>query len=480
MSTRPTFLKASLVLVAITLLMGLTGCQPEGVVLDPQTGQLVTVTPPMSPLATPTFSDDNTEPTAPPLPTVTPLPTLPPEPTRSGTPIIKHGPTLTPSPTRPPLWLTPTPVGSPPADLQSLYYVADNNGARELRVIKMDDQGRKWSESSVVISRDIPDLVGLYPSPDGKYLAIRETHGYFVMQRSSGLTWCPFDKPERCLGSFAAWTLDNRMVYHPGGVQSDDVVPGGAVVVDITTGQYNQLDLPTQPQYGYSIAHHLSLSPDNSRLAYATTYWDGREEISEIWTMRIDSTDKRLLRRVEGVINTLSWSPVGEQLIYLFQPGSMNSSTEPAGLWLLNSDGTGERLLANDTRSAGEPRYGPTWSPDGRYVAFGQVDNPALFLSDWREPGTNVYIADTVTGQITKLSTFEGRNASYPTWSPDSKFVAFVSSVITGEPEYGAVPTYVEVWVASVDGSQLYAVSGTARWANALAWLSPVPFTQEK
>jgi len=130
----------------------------------------------------------------------------------------------------------------------------------------------------------------------------------------------------------------------------------------------------------------------------------------------------------------------------------------------------------NQTYDAGEGRYGPTWSPDGRYVAFVRIDDPALFLSDWRDPGTNVYVADTVTGEITGLSAFEGRSNKYPTWSPDGQFVAFVSSIITDESQYDVPPPpiYTEVWVASVDGSQLYALSGNADWSTVLTWLPSV------
>ena len=191
--------------------------------------------------------------------------------------------------------------------------------------------------------------------------------------------------------------------------------------------------------------------------------------------MRMDGTHRRLVRKLIGWINTLSWSPVSEQLVYLDLPGTRRPSSDPYELWSLNSDGTGERLLARGQV------YGPTWSPDGRHVAFVQADNLDLYFSDWRRLGTNIYVADTITGQITRLSSFEGRSNHSPTWSPDGKFVAFVSVIPAGEPEmYSPGPVYVDVWVASVDGSQLFALSGTAGWSSPLAWLVGQPATPEK
>jgi Tol biopolymer transport system component len=153
----------------------------------------------------------------------------------------------------------------------------------------------------------------------------------------------------------------------------------------------------------------------------------------------------------------------------------MRPSCDPYELWLLNSDGTGEKLLARGQVNE------PSWSPDGRYVAFVQADDLDRYFSDWRGPGTNIYVADTITGQITRLSSFKGCNNHSPTWSPNGKYVAFVSVIPGGEPEmYSPGLVYVEVWVASVDGSQLYAVSGTASWPGELAWLSSMPSAQEK
>jgi Tol biopolymer transport system component len=434
-----------------------------------------------SPLKTPipTATPIGQEPTAPSedWPSLTPRPTSPPLP--RGTLIIKATPTPIPLPTRPPLPLTPIPEGKPPADLQSLYYVADTDSGPELRAIGIDKQGRRWTESGVVIDVDEP-LGKLHLSPDGKYLAVGgwDMNGaVHVVECPSGRVWCPLGERAKCIGRFVDWTHDNRLLFQP---QMDnslkDVVLGGVLVVDIDTGQYSQLDLPTSPDGVYSYARNVSLSPDDSRIAYTVTYWEDPKQISEIWTMRIDSEDKHLVHKVEGIIHALSWSPTSEQLIYSYQPGARPASNDPSELWVLNSDGTDVRFLAS---SHGECY--PVWSPDGRHVAFIRVDDPALFFSDWRGPGTNVYVADTITGEITRLSAFEGRSNNYPTWSPDGKSVAFVSTILVGEPEmYSPGFVYVEVWVASVDGSQLYAVSGNANWSTVLTWLPVTSLVQEK
>jgi len=188
----------------------------------------------------------------------------------------------------------------------------------------------------------------------------------------------------------------------------------------------------------------------------------------------MDGQEKRLIRKIGDGVGALVWSPTGEQVSYLYQSNIMPAPTDSYEIWLLNSDGTGERLLGRGQCCDS------TWSPDGRHVAFVQVDDPALYLGDWRKPGTNIYVADTITRQTTRLSSFDGRSNRSPTWSPDGKFVAFVSIIPIGEPEmYNPGLVYGEVWIASVDGKQLYAVSGTARWPGALAWLPSDPSMQK-
>jgi dipeptidyl aminopeptidase/acylaminoacyl peptidase len=443
--------------------------QAQGALPGPRVSPLRT----LSPLQTPTVY---VEPTAPSedWPTLTPPPTWPPLPTPQGTPVVKPGETPTPAPTRPPLPLTPIPEGQPPDDLSGLYYVADNAGVPELRALGMDAQGRRWSESQLALDRFPANLTGLHLSPDGEYLALEFLgDGYgevSIMERSSGRVWCPLlDAPRGCWGGFSGWTPDNHFLFQPFDVPPEGVISLGVIVVDVATGQYRPLDLPVSPDGVYSLARNVSVSPDGTVIAYSITDSRDGESTSEIWTMRVDSTEKRLSHRVSGLITALLWSPVGEQVIYV---RSEPSQPELGELWLMNVDGSDARLLAVDLARAGQLHFSPAWSPDGRYVAFVQLDQPITFdgtyvILAW----SNVCVVDTVTGQITRLSSFERRQANHPTWSPDGRFVAFVSTGRLGEETL-----YGEVWVASADGSLLYPVSGMAKPYNALAWL-PSPFS---
>jgi len=239
------------------------------------------------------------------------------------------------------------------------------------------------------------------------------------------------------------------------------------VLVDFRREQYEELDLLVDSR-GCSNVNDLTLNADSSKIAYSTTDWGDRQ--STIWMKGTSNGEGKLVHKVSGWIVALSWSPVGDQLFFL---NAKDSVSDPAELWVVNSDGSDARLLSQRVPKATEWRYRPTWSPDGSCIAFVQVDDPSLFFSLDRpggklaEPGTNIYIADIVTGKVTRFSSFDDkRNASFPTWSPDGRSIAFVSTVIADEHiRYG------EVWIVSVNGGQLYAVSGIARPYSALAWL---------
>jgi Tol biopolymer transport system component len=132
-----------------------------------------------------------------------------------------------------------------------------------------------------------------------------------------------------------------------------------------------------------------------------------------------DGSHRHLLRRLEPVIHSATWSPDGKVLAITCLPGAWANlprlTGEPvrAGLFLLPADGQGElRLLFRDA-------FTPAWSPDGRRLAF-SVEHPR---GRWAVHVANSDGSNDV--QLTDPNLIGGS----PAWSPDGKQIAFDESV---------------------------------------------------
>jgi Tol biopolymer transport system component len=99
-----------------------------------------------------------------------------------------------------------------------------------------------------------------------------------------------------------------------------------------------------------------------------------------------------------GYGNCPDWSPDGKQIAFFVNSG--NPDGDPAGVWIMNADGTERRLLARDV-------YTPRWSPDGRSV---------LCCSNFSGP-KNYTLVNVETARIKRiLGRFVGLGV--PDWEP--------------------------------------------------------------
>ena len=183
---------------------------------------------------------------------------------------------------------------------------------------------------------------------------------------------------------------------------------------------------------------------------------------SELWTINSDGTDLQAIG-VKG--NNPSWSPDGSQIVFtVFHRGDKaqgkNRFTET---FIINADGSGQRLLISTQHLEERVDFAPVWSPNGSRIAFysNRPGRDDIFVIDmsgenltnltqspeiherapsWSPDGTHILYSSwddhfhtlrLADGHKTQLTQDEG-NRRNPAWSPDGKQIAFAGDVRGG------------------------------------------------
>jgi dipeptidyl aminopeptidase/acylaminoacyl peptidase len=167
----------------------------------------------------------------------------------------------------------------------------------------------------------------------------------------------------------------------------------------------------------------IGAHPLAGKFAYATHKGD-------IWIVNADGSDNRQLTRSgAGFDFKPTWSPDGKQLAFQTTRGARPPSGE-TNIFVINADGSGARQLTTPSNF----RYGgssPDWSPDGTRIAFGSPRGLALI--------------DPSGGPVTLV----GVPGDAPSWSPDSSKIAYIAPTGTDQP------TNQDVYIVSPSGSKL-------------------------
>ena len=149
-------------------------------------------------------------------------------------------------------------------------------------------------------------------------------------------------------------------------------------------------------------------SPTGQRIAFVRN--------DAIFTVRPDGS--RLTRLAAGLASSLAWSPDGASFVF----------DSPAGLSTINDDGTGEKSLVLWGSFGAGPGL-PSWSPDGRRIAYFQTPGePGKFRSE-------VWVMNADGTGRTRL--YEGvccvGTWARPVWSPSGREIAFADTSYDGE-----------------------------------------------
>jgi Tol biopolymer transport system component len=179
----------------------------------------------------------------------------------------------------------------------------------------------------------------------------------------------------------------------------------------------------------------IALSPDGSRLAVSMRDAATRD----IWVIDLERNTRSRLT-FSGNYNTQpAWSPDGRTLAY--------RNVDDQNIYLLPADGTGQPRFAARGASL------PVFSPDGRWLVFSSRPSGSPDVED-----SDLFMIDATGTDTTRTTVFSGvGNQRYATISPDGRHIAYLSD------ETGLNVVYMTTFPQST-GKWQVSVHGEANW----------------
>jgi tricorn protease len=190
----------------------------------------------------------------------------------------------------------------------------------------------------------------------------------------------------------------------PGALHLYDLVSGKSSKVEVTINA----DLTSVRPRFVKVADQIqkaALSPTGARAVF--------EARGEIFTVPASKGDVRNLTRTTGVAERdPSWSPDGKSIAYF---------SDASGEYELHIAPQDRKGAAQKYRIGDKPSffYSPIWSPNSKKIAY----------TDKR---LNLWILDLETGVSTKVDTnpyFDAGRIGQPAWSPDGKWLAYTKQL---------------------------------------------------
>jgi len=199
-----------------------------------------------------------------------------------------------------------------------------------------------------------------------------------------------------------------------------------------------------------------SWSPDGSKIAFMSgngaIIYNGRELHVKsnlgIYTVNADGSNLRNLTSHSSFDIFPSWSPDGKKIAFVsFRDGN-------GEIYVMNADGSNQHNLTN--RPDIQALF-PCWSPDGTKIAFVGCDIPNVTIegditvSQVADYACNIYIMNTNGSNLHSLNELVNDPSVnwFLSWSPDGSQIAFVS-LRDGN---------AEIYVANTDGSNQHNIT---------------------
>lgn len=264
-----------------------------------------------------------------------------------------------------------------------------------------------------------------------------------------------------------AWSPDGQEIAFTSTGPSGD--PSKSTIWLIKADGSGEHQLTQLPPNCQAIDDSPTWSPDGTRIAFISD----RSGPWELYTIKTDGSGLQKITSLpfgqpceaSGVgASSPSWLPKANTIVFAddYVPGHDLGHHE---IYLIHPDGSGLRRLTNRAAAKHGCQHGdgnsqPTWSPNGRNIAFTSdlSGHPEIYVMN-----TNGNHSKRLT-HLKRRGCPNGSGNQLPTWSPDTKHIAFTTDR-TGRNE---------IYAMNSDGSNQHALTNGPTTNYSPAW-QPTP-----
>jgi dipeptidyl aminopeptidase/acylaminoacyl peptidase len=142
---------------------------------------------------------------------------------------------------------------------------------------------------------------------------------------------------------------------------------------------------------------------------------------THVWLTDVDSPQPRQLTSGPFYDHALSFSPKGDEIVFLSNHESDPDANNNSDVFATNLQGQ-----VREITSTPGCEYEPTWSPDGKWIAYTATQREVTTIDSVAED-KHLWIMDATGSNRRDLSGSLDRRASNPRWLRDSRMIVFAA-----------------------------------------------------